>query len=379
MVDVVTASIPSYYPYMNHEIELKLRLNATELLLLKKILNSEQFIRQPTLKLLNRYFDTPQMGLSQSGAALRIRQQDELDTQGMVSHSQIIQTLKTRGTSIAGLHQRMEWDWPLAEVYLDLDFIRTSDAKDYVSPILDLNAIAPLFTTNFQRKVWMYEKNDSLIELVLDQGTVSTDEHAVDLLELELELKRGHPEVLFEVAQQIAQLCPVLMSDISKAERGYGLLALSPHYKHMKKDWVGKVPKFDEKKNVLECFTTFFAFQLSVCQRSLEHTIWDCQSDKYVNTQQQLELLQQLLSLFKYIDSLPEARVMNNKHHDIQQGDFEISLDWGQFSLACGQWLFNLTSYLSEAEGKESLSAMTESEKTAMRLYIEKLSKGMSV
>ena len=76
---MVTDSNPSYHPIMNHEIELKLRLNTSELPLLEKALAHTQFNREPTLKLLNRYFDTPQMGLSQGGAALRIRQQGIID------------------------------------------------------------------------------------------------------------------------------------------------------------------------------------------------------------------------------------------------------------------------------------------------------------
>jgi hypothetical protein len=51
---MVTVSNPSYYSVMNHEIELKLRLNTSELPLLEKALASNQFIREPTLKLLNR-------------------------------------------------------------------------------------------------------------------------------------------------------------------------------------------------------------------------------------------------------------------------------------------------------------------------------------
>ncbi|MGK0404942.1 MAG: triphosphatase [Oleispira sp.] len=365
---------------MNHEIELKLRLNTRELPLLEKALASPQFISEPTLKLLNRYFDTPQMGLSQGGAALRIRQQgrvnvkrgdsEGLNTTNILSDERIIQTLKTRGTSSAGLHQRMEWDWPLTKVELDLSLIQNSDANNHLSPTLSLEAITPLFTTDFQRKVWMYRQGETLIELVLDQGEVSTDEHRIDLLELELELKQGQPAVLFQVAQQIADQCPVLMSDISKAERGYGLLALSTRYTAIKKDWAGKMPNFDEEDDVIGCFKAFFAFQLSSIQRSLEYGIWDGQNDREAQTISQIKLLHNLLSLFTHIDCLPDARLLQRQLDQASQAPFNLSRLWGQLSLACGDWLFSLSNDCAKFK-------MTAKEKMLMNLHVEQLAKGM--
>jgi inorganic triphosphatase YgiF len=355
---------------MNHEIELKLRLNTRELPLLEKALASPQFISEPTLKLLNRYFDTPQMGLSQGGAALRIRQQGRVNVKGVDSNERIIQTLKTRGTSSAGLHQRMEWDWPLTKVELNLGLIQNGDANNHLSPTLSLEAITPLFTTDFQRKVWMYQQDETLIELVLDQGEVSTDEHRIDLLELELELKQGQPAVLFQVAQQIADQCPVLMSDISKAERGYGLLALSTRYTDIKKDWAGRMPNFDEEDDVIGCFKAFFAFQLSSIQRSLEYGIWDGQGDRQAQTISQIKLLHNLLSLFTHIDCLPDARLLQRQLDQASQAPFRLSRLWGQLSLACGNWLFGLSNDCAKFK-------MTAEEKMLMTLHVEQLAKGM--
>ena len=219
---MVTHSNPSYYRLMNQEIELKLRLNPSELPLLEQVLTSKQYIAEPTLQLLNRYFDTPTMALSQGGAALRIRQ-----------------------------------------VALDLDIIKNSHAQDHLSAELDLTTIGALFTTDFQRKQWLYKQGDTVIEMVLDQGSVSTEEQRIDLLELELELKSGDAEILFTVAQNLAQQCPVLMSDISKAERGYNLLARSKTYQGIKKDWQDQVPVFDPQQDVISTFKAYFSYQLS--------------------------------------------------------------------------------------------------------------------
>mgnify|MGYP000040489262 CR=1 FL=1 len=363
---MVTLLNPSYYSLMNHEIELKLRLNTRELPLLEKALASHQFISEPTLQLLNRYFDTPSMALSQGGAALRIRQQSRVDTP--TQPPEIIQTLKTRGTSSGGLHQRMEWDWPLDKVDLDLALIQNGDAQNYLAVDIDLNQIEALFTTDFQRKVWLFKDKETVIELVLDQGQVSTDQRHVDLLELELELKAGDEEVLFQLAENIAQQCPVLMSDISKAERGYGLLALSDKFQGIKKDWQGKVPSFDPEQNVIATVKTFFAYQLSVWQRSLELSIWDGKIDLQKQGLRQITQLQQLLAIFSSIDCLPEVQLLQRQLQQAENAHWQISLIWGQVCIACGHWLHSL-------ENDNSVLSMSDEELHAMQLHIKELAK----
>lgn len=360
---------------MNHEIELKLRLNTSELPLLEKALASNQFIKEPTLKLLNRYFDTPEMGLSQGGAALRIRQQGIMDVSGGDSQThdslideKIIQTLKTRGTSAAGLHQRMEWDWPLNHVALDVSLIQAPEVQSHLSPDLNLSAIVPLFTTDFQRKMWLYQKNDTVIELVLDQGEVSTDEHRIDLLELELELKQGDVEVLFQLAQDLAQQCPVLMSDISKAERGYGLLALSEKFKGIQKDWQEKVPSLKTEQSLLANVSVFFAYQLSVWQRSLEFAIWDQKSELNEVVITQAQELKDLLALFSRVDCLPEVQLLQRQLSLVESAEITVALLWGQLTIACGHWLFKLADDNSEL-------AMTAAEQGDMLRHVEKLEK----
>jgi inorganic triphosphatase YgiF len=364
---MVTHTNPSYYSGMNHEIELKLRLNTRELPLLEQVLASHQFIVEPTLQLLNRYFDTPDMALSQGGAALRIRQQTVVGQE----QAQIIQTLKTRGSSAGGLHQRMEWDWPLSEVALNLDLINSSNAQNHLSPELNLTTIGALFTTDFQRKVWLYTQDETVIEMVLDQGKVSTDEHNIDLLELELELKSGDAEVLFKLANTLAQQCPVLMSDISKAERGYGLLARSKTYQGIKKDWQDKLPKFDEQQDVISAFKTYFSYQLSVWQRSLEAAIWDGEQQQVAAVKSQITQLQNVLTLFSSIDCLAEAQLLQRQLQQAADVEMDISLIWGQITLGCGHLLFQLAS-------DDAVFKMNSKEVLALRVHVEQLTTGLS-
>src|ERR1039457_2815010 len=66
---------------------------------------------------------------------------------------------------------------------------------------------------------------DAQIELCMDQGEVSTEQHSTPICELELELKSGDPQQLFELALAILEIVPFELEVVSKAEQGYRLLS----------------------------------------------------------------------------------------------------------------------------------------------------------
>src|ERR687897_1817369 len=80
------------------ETELKLRVPPAAL---KRLVNHPVFRsgeRSPPQKLKAIYYDTPQLDLLRSGAALRVRREG----------ARWIQTIKWNGTARAGLHERSE-------------------------------------------------------------------------------------------------------------------------------------------------------------------------------------------------------------------------------------------------------------------------------
>ena len=89
---------------MANEVELKLTLPeyAVDAFLASSNLGESQ--GEPLL-LDNQYFDTDDLALNQSHAALRIRK----------SQFGYKQTLKNKGQAIAGLHQRGEWEYDIDE------------------------------------------------------------------------------------------------------------------------------------------------------------------------------------------------------------------------------------------------------------------------
>ncbi len=204
---------------MTQEIELKLTL-ASEAI---DAFRSDDVLGQlsnqqgsPTREHLdNQYFDTPDLLLNQSHAALRIRK----------TPNHYVQTLKNKGQAIAGLHQRGEWESPLEVAAGEVPKINWQALPDNARPDEHIrNRIQPLFKTDFERTAWQIRFQDSDIELVLDEGQISREDKHTPLCEVELELKQGKAEDLFDLALQLSSRYPLVPCDINKAERGYQLL-----------------------------------------------------------------------------------------------------------------------------------------------------------
>nr|WP_067286520.1 CYTH domain-containing protein [Marinobacterium profundum] len=209
---------------MAREIELKLSIDPQQAAAFKALPLLAESGAAVCQRLNNQYFDTPDRLLAQHRVGLRIREQGE----------RYIQTLKTRGSSHGGLHQRNEWEWDLEAPELDYDLLATADWPQALQESEAQRRIVPAFSTDFERSTWMLRPvstsgEQALIELVLDRGQVSATPVGgavvtTALCELELELKQGSAADLYQVAMSLAESVPVLLSDISKAERGYRLL-----------------------------------------------------------------------------------------------------------------------------------------------------------
>lgn len=198
---------------MSKEIELKLKLtpeaakNVFKLALLEPV-------EQKTIQLGNVYFDTNDTSLSQHGYALRIRQQGE----------RLIQTLKDAGSVVNGLHQRNEWEVELSRYELDLAKFPAAvqQALSFIQ-----QPLVNIFEVNFARTLWYLQQDDSLIELALDQGLIEADGQQETVCELELELKQGDKQSLFELSTSLQQSLSAEPYDCSKAERGYRLAGVA--------------------------------------------------------------------------------------------------------------------------------------------------------
>jgi len=203
---------------MNKETEIKLRVSRDTLTALRDhpLLKKRNKSGWEERELFNQYFDTAERDLAQAKVALRIRRDGEA----------FIQTLKTRGQSVAGLSERNEHDWYLESGELDLSKLDDSCWPAALAN-LDKRLLQPIFSTDFVRQradiAWGRGKTKVQIEAALDLGKVIAGEGEEEICELELELRQGEPEALLELAAELAADLPLMPCDISKAERGYRL------------------------------------------------------------------------------------------------------------------------------------------------------------
>lgn len=203
---------------MAHEIELKLILAPQHTARLRQhpVLQGQQ---PKTQALQNLYFDTPDGVLNQHKIALRIRR----------CGAQSVQTLKTKGRSQGGVHQRGEWEWPLApEAGLNVSALMALQQEESSLPRLDWQTLAlqETFRTDFQRTTWVlsWARPYAKIEVVLDEGEVKAGGRKERLSELELEILEGDPQALFALAKVLASHLALHLSPISKAQRALRLL-----------------------------------------------------------------------------------------------------------------------------------------------------------
>jgi triphosphatase len=198
------------------ETELKLGLSAADLprLLAHPLLTQAG----DTQRLLNTYFDTPDLALQQRRMAVRER----------LAGDQWLLTVKTAGQSQNGLSRRQEWEGPTKPGALQFDAL-----VDDAALAQDLMTLRPhlkaLFCTDFERQRWVIAYAGAQIEVALDQGRIHVPgtDLTEPLLELELELLSGPESALLALADVLRQtpLGAVMLkpSDASKAQRGMSL------------------------------------------------------------------------------------------------------------------------------------------------------------
>lgn len=203
---------------MQKETEIKLRASRETLSALRDhpLLKKRNKSGWSSHELFNQYYDTPERDLARARVALRLRRDGE----------HFIQTLKSRGQSVAGLSERNEWDWYLDKAKLDL---KKLDDQCWPASLaeLDKKTLKPIFSTDFVREkaeiAWGRGKSKVVIEAALDLGKVVAGKLSEEICELELELRQGEPEALLELAAELAADLALMPCDISKAERGYRL------------------------------------------------------------------------------------------------------------------------------------------------------------
>lgn len=336
---------------MVKETEIKLRVSRDTLAALREhpLLKKRNKSGWEQRELFNQYYDTPARDLARAKVALRIRRDGDA----------FIQTLKSRGQSVAGLSERNEFDWNLDQAELDLSKLDDSCWPAALAE-LDKSLLQPLFSTDFVRQradiAWGRGKAKVVIEAALDLGKVIAGEGEEEICELELELRQGEPAALLELAAELAADLALMPCDISKAERGYRLFDANSYSLGL------PAPELNAEMSLDDGFAAIAWHLLGSSQRLAEQYRFNGHWRLLV------DWLEQLVGLRALIGSLGQAAprnssselrqtldaLLNDWRPRLQAGQlddaarqaapaqFAAELQgtrWGQFSLNSSRWL----------------------------------------
>ncbi|USD64909.1 inorganic triphosphatase [Vibrio sp. SCSIO 43136] len=199
---------------METEIELKFFVSPEFSKTLIEKIADEKVLQHSCRELGNTYFDTPDNWLRQADIGLRIRRFDDV----------FVQTVKTAGRVVAGLHQRPEYNAEHNSNSPDLA-LHPQDIWPQGRSVEALQSqLIPLFSTDFTREQWLLSMADgSQVEVAFDQGVVTAGDKQTPICEVELELKSGQTDALFNLARTLCEEGGIRLGNLSKAARGYRL------------------------------------------------------------------------------------------------------------------------------------------------------------
>lgn len=184
-----------------------------------------------TRTLVSTYYDTPDNTLSRAHISLRLRD----------GGSRRVQTLK-RGEGFS----REEYEGPAPAKGLDL----TVPALKRALKPAQRRSLAPVFTVSVTRRQRTFLHAGAEIELALDAGQVTSGDKRRPITEVELELKAGSPEALFDLARILSRTAPLYLSFDGKASQGQAL-----------RDGTELTPRRNDKARLQRGVTAAQAFQ----------------------------------------------------------------------------------------------------------------------
>src|SRR4029077_2183313 len=201
---------------MADEVELKLTVAPERAAAVRQmpLLRSMAEKRTVPRQLSTVYFDTPDQALAKRGITLRIRS----------TGRRKLQTIKLPAEGPGGLQIQREGETPISGDWPEFDRISDLRLRRLFTHGGIAEGLAPLFLTEFKRSAWPLRFNGSLIELAFDQGEIRAGSVRLALSEIELEMKEGRPDHIFELALAVHEVLPITLGQATKAARGYALL-----------------------------------------------------------------------------------------------------------------------------------------------------------
>lgn len=240
------------------------------------------------------YFDTPSLKLAKKGVALRVRKMG----------GKWVQTLKTEGEHSGGLSKRPELETPVGRPQPDFSLFPGAIVDKLIPPKWR-SSLVPVYETRFDRTAWNLRASDgSRVEVALDVGEIIAGKRKESLCEVELELKSGTPDALFDLAGMLAQKILLIPHEPSKAARGARLAAgLKP--RPVKS--VG--PLLNKKMPVCAGFAAILRSDLSQLQANLPGLLLDKDTEYCHQARVAIRRLRSAVRLFRKPCPVPGARL----------------------------------------------------------------------
>lgn len=195
----------------NQEIEIKLEIQDEA-----QIENIREFLQEyknqvwQRIKMKAIYYDTEDNFYQNHKIAYRVRCENNC----------IVATYKSGKVNTEGVFERVEINRKVTSLTPNINVF--ADAKDIWSliKITKDKKFIPIIVTDFVRECIEITWQDSEIEVALDRGFVKGKEHKAPILEVELELKRGHMEALLSLKDDLTKRFNLEISTISKYKKG---------------------------------------------------------------------------------------------------------------------------------------------------------------
>ncbi|WP_371376918.1 CYTH domain-containing protein [Thalassotalea aquiviva] len=301
----------------------------------------------------NRYFDTCDSTLRQHDIGLRVRK----GSSGLWE-----QTVKTSGTVLAGMHTRPEYNVDICRDHPDLTlFDRQIWPQDFVLEQVN-SQLSCLFETNFTRHSWLINNADnSQFELVYDTGAIVANEQNEQIAEIELELKQGQVEVLFDFAEILMANFAIRPGSYSKAARGYALAQGKSLHAGVESK---ALLKMDPSMELLESFNSGFAQSLTRLQVLVDKYIQSPNLETLTDVSDMLALARH--GLWLYADYLTDAngQILRQQINGILQ-----ELSWVETAKQIRELTTKNGHYRKKIEYSQSLLAELKDEKHAIVDY----------
>lgn len=194
------------------EIELKLVTDASHLPAFRSapVIEANARNRGRHRRLRAIYYDTADRRLRKAGLTLRVRR----------SGSRFTQTVKS-GYRADPL-RRGEWEAAVPSEVPDLA-LALPFLPEKLGKALSPERLLPVFTTDIHRLTRVLDLPTGTVEISFDHGILIAGERTLAVDEIELELKDGTAQTLYDLALRLMEHGPLRPSVRDKADRGYDL------------------------------------------------------------------------------------------------------------------------------------------------------------